>query len=259
MIFHQPHNSKTNYNYNAFFYQKEKWDPHFHKNFELVYVLQGEIECVVGNMKQPVKHGEFALALSNEVHSIIPQENALYWVGVFSEDYVRAFSKAVQGKTGDSFVFNCSESVNRFLLDNLITDKTPPVYMLKACLYAVCEEYSNSVNLTDKNMKDTEAMLKITDYVLKNHKNDISLSSLASLLGYDYHYVSRYFHEVFNMSFADYLNSYRLETAIAMLEETDKTIADIAFESGFQSVRSFNNCFKTRFGTPPSAYRKTIK
>ena len=41
MIFHQPHNSKTNYNYNAFFYQKEKWDPHFHKNFEVIYVLEG--------------------------------------------------------------------------------------------------------------------------------------------------------------------------------------------------------------------------
>ena len=131
--------------------------------------------------------------------------------------------------------------------------------MLKSCLYAVCEEYSKQIDLKEKNLKDSETIFKITEYILKNHKNDISLSDISNLLGYDYHYVSRLFHSAFNMSFAEYLTSYRMGTTIALLDETDKTVADIAFESGFQSVRSFNNSFKNRFGTTPSAYRKTKK
>ena len=259
MIFHQPHNSKSNYNYNAVFYTKEKWDPHFHKNLELIYVIKGAVVCSVGSKTETLSEGDFGLSLSNEIHSYSPCENSQYWVGVFSEDYVRTFANKTQDKVGEGFRFRCADSVKDYLVANLITKESPPIYMLKSCLYAVCEEYSKQIDLKEKNLKDSETVFKITEYILKNHKNDISLSDISNLLGYDYHYVSRLFHSVFNMSFAEYLTSYRMGTAIALLDETDKAIADIAFESGFQSVRSFNNSFKNRYGTTPSAYRKIKK
>lgn len=58
------------------------------------------------------------------------------------------------------------------------------------------------------------------------------------------------------MSFTNFLNIYRLETAIRLLEETDKKITDIALESGFQSVRSFNNSFNLKFGISPREYKR---
>lgn len=68
--------------------------------------------------------------------------------------------------------------------------------------------------------------------------------------------MSIYFHSTFNISFTNFLNIYRLETAVKLLEETDKKITDIALESGFQSVRSFNNSFRLKFGISPSEYKK---
>ena len=59
MIFHQPHNSKSNYNYNAVFYTKEKWDPHFHKNLELIYVIKGAVVCSVGSKTETLSEGDF--------------------------------------------------------------------------------------------------------------------------------------------------------------------------------------------------------
>ena len=75
-------------------------------------------------------------------------------------------------------------------------------------------------------------------------------------MGYDYHYVSRYFHTVFKMSFSEFLTLYRLETAVTLMEQSDKKMVDVAMESGFQSVRSFNDCFKSHFKITPSEYRK---
>ena len=59
------------------------------------------------------------------------------------------------------------------------------------------------------------------------------------------------------MTFNELLNMYRIETAIQLLDESDKKIVDVAYESGFQSVRTFNDCFKKHLGISPSEYRKT--
>ena len=130
---------------------------------------------------------------------------------------------------------------------------------MKSCLYAVCDEYLKSTELSEKSIRGDSAATVITDFVSANYKKDIKLSDVASVSGLDYHYLSRYFHKMFNMSFRDYLNSYRLEDALYLLENSDKKLSDIAFECGFQSIRSFNACFKERFLKTPSKYRKCDK
>lgn len=256
MFFHQPSNSLSANNYNACFYRNEKWDFHFHKNFEIIYVIEGSVTCTVNSSTQKLSPGDFGLCLSNDIHSYEPCENALYWVCVFSADYVRTFSKQVMNKDSRSFKFKCSSSVECFIKDNLISEDTPPINMLKACLYALCNEYINSVELIDKNTSKTHSMTAIVDFVSSHHTENIKLDDISKLLGLDYHYVSRYFKKVFNMSFTVFLNSYRLETAIGLLDESNKKIVDIAYESGFQSVRAFNECFKRTFKISPSEYKK---
>ena len=139
MIFHQPHNSKSSYSYNAFFYTKEIWDFHFHKNLELIYVVKGSVKCLLNNTEYILKEGDYGLCLPYEVHSYIPQADTLYWVGVFSEDYVRLFANHIRGKQANGFVFKCPQSTNELLQSTLISENVPSIYILKACLYAVCD------------------------------------------------------------------------------------------------------------------------
>ena len=255
MIFHQPHNSLNN-NYNANFYKTEIWKQHFHKSLELAYVINGSLKCYSNGNEYLLKQGDFGLCLPYDIHSYEPDEGALYWVCVFSEDYVHDFSKMIRDKAGD-FKFNCNSSVTRFVTESLINSNEPSRLLIKASLYAVCDEYSKSVNLSDKNKRISENIALITDYVKNNHTKDIKLSDIGKLLGYDYHYVSRYFHSVFKMSFSEFLTLYRLETAVNLMEQSNKKIVEIAFESGFQSVRSFNDCFKSHFKMSPTEYKKS--
>lgn len=257
MIFHQPFNSINN-NYNAVFYKTEIWKQHFHKNLELVYVLQGSLRCYSNGTEYLLKTGDFGLCLPYDIHAYEPEADTLYWVCVFSEDYVHDFAKSIHDKTG-SFLFHCSPSVTRFITENLIYGLEPTRLSVKASLYAVCDEYNKAVTLTDKNKAIAENAALITDYVEKNHTGDIKLSDIGMLLGYDYHYVSRYFHSVFKMTFSEFLTLYRLETAVRLIEQTDKKMVDVALESGFQSVRSFNDCFKTHFKMTPTEYKKQLR
>ena len=255
MLFHQPHNSMGNYNSNARIYTDEVWQHHFHKNLELIYVLSGSVKCEINNCTYVLNKGDFGLCLPYDVHAYTPDRNTEYYVLVFSADYVRLFEKQIAGKTADGFIFKPSKEIYDFVKSELIKNTSPNVYMLKASLYSLCSEFLKSVKLSE-NKDRKQSIIAITDFLSKNHTKDVGLSDIAKLLGYDYHYVSRYFHSVFDMSFAELLGVYRLETAIKLMDETDKKIADIAFESGFGSVRSFNYTFKKHFGLSPNEYRK---
>lgn len=259
MVFHQPTNSIGNQSYNAMFYDRSVWEPHFHKNFELVYVCKGSLICTADEKSCTLYENEFALFLSNEIHSLTPMDDTKYWVGVFSGDFVHSFAKLTKNKSADSLKFTCEKSVLEFLKINLINYKTPPVFILKSCLYAVCNEYLNQITLSKKDNKNFLQMQAIIDYVAENYKNKISLSDIAKKLGYNYHYLSKKFNKIFSMSFSDFLNLYRLETAIELLNETDLTVTEIAIESGFQSIRSFNELFKKHTGTTPVKYRLNLK
>lgn len=259
MIFHQPHNSLANYNYNTDFYTDKTWDYHFHRNMEIVYVINGAVNCTINNVSYRLTEGDFGLCLAYDIHRYVPEEDTRYWVIVFSEDYVRFFAKQMSGKMGVGFKFRCDPVIEQYIKERLVYNESPSTFTLKSCLYACCEEYLNNIQTVEKDRKKDEISAFIADYIVENHTKKISLADVAKKLGYDYNYMSRCFRKIFNMTFSDLVNVYRLETAIKLLEDTDSSITEITYESGFQSVRSFNYFFKNNIGVTPSQYRKAAR
>jgi transcriptional regulator GlxA family with amidase domain len=54
-----------------------------------------------------------------------------------------------------------------------------------------------------------------------------------------------------------YINEVRLDNARRLLRETDKPIGTIALETGFADHSHFTRAFTRRFGTAPSADRRS--
>lgn len=89
-------------------------------------------------------------------------------------------------------------------------------------------------------------------------KNDLTLPELSDKLSIPVHYLSQIINEQFNQNFFEFINSYRIEEAKKLIRHPDKqnlNLASIAFESGFNSVSSFNSAFKKFAGITPSQYR----
>lgn len=256
MIFHQTFNSNANYSFNIAIYSDTVWENHFHKNLELIYILKGNLTCTLNSTTYKMTAGDFGLCLPYDIHSYVPQKGCEYWILVFSGDFVHSFSKEIVGKIGNGCVFRAKKTIERYVKEQLINNPHPTKYTLKSCLYAICEEYLAAVPLTQKDAKKVEIIVRIADYVFEKHTAHISLQDVATVFGYDYNYMSRLFKNVFNIPFTDFVNSYRLETAIELLETTNESIVEIALNSGFQSVRSFNVFFKRNLNITPSEYRK---
>lgn len=256
LIYHQPNNSIGNHSYNVYMYDSINYDLHFHKNYEIIYVIDGSALCSINGKSGVISKGDFALCLPNEVHSIRSVGKCRLWIGVFSEDFIHEFKKYHKNKEGKNFAFRCNESIMDYLEKNLIKKELSDVFIIKSCLYALCSEYLKQIQLVEKRGKQAEIMSDVVNYVETNYKNTPTLLELAENLGYEYCYFSKIFNRMFSMSFNEYLNTYRFNEACSMLTTTDMSITDIAYESGFKSIRNFNNTFKRLSGVSPSEYRR---
>ena len=57
----------------------------------------------------------------------------------------------------------------------------------------------------------------------------------------------------------EYVKKVRISLAAKMLVETDKSISQICYESGYNNLANFNHYFKTLMNKTPSEYRKIFR
>ena len=256
MIFHQPGNSRGNYHFNTAMYTGKEYAPHFHKNYELIYVLDGSAEVTVNGSVFQMRQGRAALILSNQIHSFDVPDSARIWVAVFSEEYVPAFTSLMKGKQGSTSVFTPDRSVAELLNDQMIRQDCSQI-MRKACFYAACDSYIRQVELETRLEKTNFLVGRLLDWIAQHYTENISLKQAAEVFGYEYHYLSRLLNKNFAINFSALLNAYRVEHAAELLQTTELSVTRIAEQSGFQSIRSFNLAFKKLVGKTPNDYRIT--
>lgn len=81
---------------------------------------------------------------------------------------------------------------------------------------------------------------------------DLTIEGLAAKMHTNRTYLSRAVNENYQMSFRQWLNTYRIERSIQyMLTHPTANQEEIAHESGFLSASSFNHKFKSITGTSP--------
>lgn len=257
MIFHQPWNSRKNFNYNANIYADGTvWSSHFHSNYELVYLLAGQMLLTVNGAAHTLCAGELLLISPYAVHSFTVRGETRAWVGVFSDDFVAAFAGKHHGVQFSKF--RCDAATETLLREHLFIAAKPARYLLMAYLYMVCHAcVEGAVPLQSKS--DPQFMQNVINYISAHFGEDISLKDLAARYNYEYHYFSAVFHDCFSMNFKSFLNIFRIERACELLREDACEITDVSRQCGFASIRNFNRVFKELIGLTPSAYRSQIK
>lgn len=107
-------------------------------------------------------------------------------------------------------------------------------------------------------ISETERMQKVYEFVLKNYKDQISLHEVAENVNMSISAFCRYFKKRSNKTFLDFVNEVRIGNACRLLSDEKYSIAEVAFESGYNSISHFNHQFKKIMGQSPSEYLKLI-
>lgn len=102
--------------------------------------------------------------------------------------------------------------------------------------------------------KDQHRMNNIKSFVEDHFQRAISLDEIAEWSNLSKEAFCRYFKTKTQLTFLEYLNQYRVSQAKKLLMH-DVSIAEVAEQSGFDSLSYFNRVFKKIVGENPSKYR----
>ena len=101
----------------------------------------------------------------------------------------------------------------------------------------------------------TRHLLRAKDLADARYFEPLTVDDLARAAGLSRAHFSRAFRRAFGESPHAYLLTRRLERAATLLRNTDRSVAEICFSVGLQSVGSFTSSFTRTYGISPTAYR----
>lgn len=87
------------------------------------------------------------------------------------------------------------------------------------------------------------------------YTSDLDTAHLACLCGLSQRQFLLYFQECFSQTPLQYLRTVRIQKACRLLTSTETSILDIALQTGFRSLSSFNRYFHKIVGSNPQAFR----
>ena len=155
----------------------------------------------------------------------------------------------------DGLLHNFKTSID-ILLDNPeLADESLIKNKLKEFILLICK----TQNIPSE-LDFLSAIFRKNDTTFRNTINnnlysDLSLNQFATLCGMSLSSFKRKFKSTFNESPKKYLLKMKLTKAATLLLSSDQRISNIAYESGFETISTFNRSFKLFYSVSPSDYR----
>ena len=242
---------------------KHDFGNHIHEYSEILYVVEGSIESTVNGKTELLRAGDIAFITPFKVHSTFTPDSCKLVVCVVSNDYVYDMipkEKLYRGYNTTSFTatpeLKCyldSRFVEIASRLHLLPEKEY-THIIKACVHAILAEFISCAEPGEDGSARSGVLASLLLYLNEHFREDLSLAKVSKELGYAPGYISHCLESLPNMNFSALLNSLRIDYAKKLVCETDLTNVEIAFESGFNSERSFYRAFLRHAGMTPGQY-----
>ena len=262
----------------AFEYKNERFTApwHYHPEYELTYIVEGEGMRYIGNSIQKFGKGDFVLLGPNLPHcwkNISPQVDSVrsfvfQWndqlLGdkwILKDEFYnikKLLDKASKGVRFPSIVDdNIREQLENIIEKSKLDKVLSFTYLL--------EELSNIEDIELLTTKGFSANLNtvanqrialIYDYVELNYQKKIKLSDISILVSMGNEAFCRFFKKSLNKSFFTFINEYRINLASKMLIETNRQVSQIAYDCGYESLPFFYRQFQKYMNCSPLVFRK---
>ena len=123
--------------------------------------------------------------------------------------------------------------------------------------YRISMEESSGLNpVNETRQKDLiDKFNSVLDYLDEHYAEDITLEKVADVAGFSKFHFSRLFKQCSGYNFYDYVCFRRIKAAETLLLKPGSSITEVALQSGFSSLSTFNRTFKKVKGCTPSEYR----
>lgn len=246
---------------------------HFHPEYELTYIERGSGKRLVGDSYEKFAAGDLVLLGPYLPHTWVSEGKAknahAAVVMQFSTEFIEPFLSLPEFADIKKMLAKAASGLRFPLLRNSQIPESilhmPQLQgveavcglcnllqkMTKAKSYPLASAYFQPL----KGKEDENRVNKVFLYVQHHFKTKVSLPKAASLIHLSESAFCKFFKKASGKTFSDYVNDIRVAHAAGLLTETDKPIAAIAYESGFESLTYFNRVFRKKKKITPRQYR----
>jgi transcriptional regulator GlxA family with amidase domain len=104
-----------------------------------------------------------------------------------------------------------------------------------------------------------ERLARVKRYLEDNISEPFSIETAARIACLSEKYFSTFFHRKTGVCFKEWVNLTRVERARQLIGERNRSVADVAFDVGFQDLRTFERAFKRHSSMTALAYKKSVR
>ncbi len=106
---------------------------------------------------------------------------------------------------------------------------------------------------------DDDLVQQMLHFVNVNFRKKIVIQDLVDHLNYSETFLNKRFKDAVGTTFIEYLNRYRIQKALEMINEGETSIQEVAYQCGINDYKYFNVVFRKYIGCSPKEYRKGTK
>jgi AraC-like DNA-binding protein len=271
------HSFSVRYDIVSFFYNQ--W--HYHPELELVYIIEASGRQFIGDSIHHFKNNDLILIGANLPHLWRCDEKFLvknstlkveaiiihFLPDCFGQDFfklpenkaiLRLFQKAQAGVR----IKNKSREIVCDLMRRLVkASNSERIILLMQILQTIAHSRQTKTICSEGlnfqySLAEAERLNTIYQYILNNFTREISLDQIAKIAHLTPNGFCRYFKARIKKTFSRFLIEVRIGHACKLLAETNKAVADICYDSGFNNFSNFNRHFKSVAGRTPLNHRK---
>lgn len=248
---------------------------HWHSALEIIMPVENWYEITIKNNVFRVEPGEILFIPPGDLHEVTAPDNGKRFIFMFDLNQLTG----IKGFSGIQSLLATPLFVTKEKFPHIYDDVYQTLVQMRNEYfnnneYGELTIYAHLINLLVKfgynhisttNLFPNVRLYKQKEYVQKfndlldfidNHyMEELSLEQVADNIGFSKFHFSRLFKQYTNFTFCDYLCYRRIKAAEELLVMPDYSITEVALQSGFPSISTFNRIFKQQKGCTPSEYR----
>ena len=246
---------------------------HQHIEYELILFTEGSGLSFVGNHVGEFETGDIYFLGANLPHTFQKRDAELTTSAVviqFKEDFWGSGfldipeCKNIQNllkisESGLKITGETREKLCMFIKNLETADSFSRIIMLCQCLELISTSKEfikvSTQDINQQNNQDSK-INKVFQFTIDNFKESISLSQIASITHMSIPAFCNYFKRSTKKTYIDFLNEIRIGYACHLLMETEKSVLDICYQSGFNTMANFHKQFQKIKKQTPLKYRK---
>lgn len=244
---------------------------HYHPEIELTFIMEGEGTRLIGNSIEVFTSNDLVLIGKNVPHHWISSNQDTSslqkaFVFQFSANIFSSFKECEhffelfeQAKRGIHFIEPTPEIIN--LITTFGTRNKVQQLVTLIEIFDKLTQQEHEKLLASKDYKslhnqkhNMDKFAKVNNYILEHLDQKLTVQQMADFTNMVPQAFCRWFRQHSGHSFVTFLNKTRIENACQILVHRNQSIAQIAFNSGFESLSHFNRTFRKYKDQSPSQF-----